>query len=88
MTQQDASRLTEELQQFVSESDLSPQDRELDLPLRDAGAAEEASPAKPRLVPPAGGPNLDPRFLHTLDIVLIVTAAGVAFLWAAVLLSR
>lgn len=86
MTQQDASRLTEELQQFESERDLSPQDRELDLPLRDADAAE--IPDKPRLVPPAGGPNLDPRFLRTLDLVLIVTAAGVALLWAAVLLSR
>jgi hypothetical protein len=86
MTQQDASRLTEELQQFESERDLSPQDGERDLPLRDAGATE--IPDKPRLVPPSGGPILDPRFLRTLDIVLIVTAAGVALLWAAVLLSR
>jgi hypothetical protein len=86
MTQQPASRLTEELQQFVSERDLSPQGGELDLPLRDDVTA--AIPDKPRLVPPAGRPNLDPRFLRTLDIVLIVTAAGVALFWAAVLLSR
>jgi len=88
MTPQPASRLTEELQQFLSERDLSPQGGELDLPLRDDVAAEGAIPDKPRLVPPAGGLNLDPRFLRTLDIVLIVTAAGVALLWAAVLLSR
>ncbi len=86
MTPQPGSRLTQELQQFVSERDLSPQDGELDLPLRDDVAA--AIPDKPRLVPPAGGLNLDPRFLRTLDIVLIVTATGVALLWAAVLLSR
>ena len=88
MTPRDASRLTEELQQFLSERDLSPQTGELDLPLRDEVAAEGNTPDKPRLVPPAGGRNLDPRFLRTLDIVLIVTAAGVALLWAAVLLSR
>lgn len=87
MTHQPASRMTEELQQFVSERDLS-QDGEPDLPLRDAVAAEQAIPSKPRLVPPPSGPALDSRFLRTLDIVLTITAAGVGLLWAAVLLSR
>ncbi|MCA1563533.1 MAG: hypothetical protein LC804_25860 [Acidobacteria bacterium] len=81
------SRLTEELQQFVSEKELSRQDGELDLRLREAAAPEETTPEKPRLVPPSRS-AMDPRFLRTLDIVLMITAAGVGLLWAAVLLSR
>jgi hypothetical protein len=84
---QPASRLTEELQQFVSEKDLSPHDGELDLRLREAAAVHETTPEKPRSASPTGS-AMDPRFLRTLDIVLIITAAGVALLWAAVLLNR